>query len=161
VTGPGAALAPAGFWRRSAAGLLDALLVAVLWETGAMWLVIGLWWLRGLPGTRSELVILLVAALGLGVALRLVYTVVWLGSCGQTPGRMAAGIAVVNRAGAPPGYGRAVLRWLGGLLSALTLGLVALPWLFARERRSVADRLAGTRVVLRPRALAGESRPGL
>ena len=69
------------------------------------------------------------------------------GGCGQTLGQMAMGIAVVDRAGAAPGYWRAGLRSLGGLLCVLTLGLASLPFLFSAERRGLGDRLAGTRVV--------------
>ena len=159
VPGPPTAfggLAPAGFWRRTGAGLIDTLLVALLWDLGAMWLTLGLWALRDLPRTQGEWLILLVCVLALGVATRLVYTVVWVGGCGQTPGRMAAGIAVVDRAGGAPGYRRAFVRWLGGIVNVVTLGLGALVLLFARDGRGVSDRLAGTREVLRPRGLARE-----
>src|SRR5262245_49589720 len=141
-------LARAGFWRRAGAGLIDTLLVALLWELSAMWLTLGLWALRDLPRTRIEWMVVLLAVLALGVATRLAYTVVWVGGCGQTPGRMAAGIAVVDRAGGPPGYGRAFVRWLGGIVNVLTLGLAGLVLLFARDGRGVSDRLAGTREVL-------------
>jgi len=60
---------------------------------------------------------------------------------------MALGIAVVRRDGGRAGYGRAMVRCLGGMLSALTLGLSSLGVLFTRERRGLADWLAGTRVV--------------
>jgi len=69
---------------------------------------------------------------------------------------MAAGIAVVDRAGGTPGYRRAFVGWLGGVLNVLTLGLAGLLLLFARDGRGVADRLAGTKQVLRARALAHE-----
>jgi len=154
-------LAPAGFWRRTGAGLIDTLLVALLWELGAMWMTLGLWALRDLPQTPAEWLVVLVCVLALGVATRLGYTVVWVGSCGQTPGRMAAGIAVVDRAGETPGYRRAFVRWLGGIVSVLTLGLAALVLLFARDGRGVSDRLAGTREVLRPRGLARDGGHGL
>jgi len=144
--------APARFWRRFGAGLFDSLLVLLLWDLSAMWLSIGVWWLRGLPRTQGELLVLLVVVLLLGVALRLVYTVICVGGCGQTPGRMATGIAVVDRAGGIPSYRRAFVRWLGGIVNVLTLGVPALLLLFARDGRGVPDRLAGTRQVLRPRA---------
>ena len=149
-------LAPAGFWRRLGAALIDALLVALLWDLGAMWLALGLWGLRGLPRTSGEWLIVVAAVLAMGVAMRLAYSVVWVGGCGQTPGRMAAGIAVVDRAGGTPGYRRAFVGWFGGVLNVLTLGLAGLLLLFARDGRGVADRLAGTKQVLRARALAHE-----
>ena len=85
--------------------------------------------------------------MGLGVALHVVYHVVFIGGCGQTPGRMALGIAVVRRDGARAGYARALVRCLAGALVALTLGLLSIGALFTRERRGLADWLAGTRVV--------------
>ena len=62
-------------------------------------------------------------------------------------GRMALRIAVVRSDGRAPGYGRAALRSLGNLVTALTLGLAALIALFNREGRDLADLLSGTRVV--------------
>ena len=137
----------AGVFRRLAAGLLDTALGFVLWSLGAMWLVLGVWALRGLPREAPTLLLFYAGVLGLGVGLHLIYHVVLLGGCGQTVGRMALGIAVVRRDGAPPGYHRALLRSLGNLVTALTLGLAALIALFNREGRDLADLLSGTRVI--------------
>ena len=139
----------AGVFRRLAAGLLDTALGFILWSLGAMWLVLGVWALRGLPREAPTLLLFYAGVLGLGVGLHFIYHVVLLGGCGQTVGRMALGIAVVRRDGAPPGYGRALLRSLGNLVTALTLGLAALVALFNREGRDLADLLSGTRVIRR------------
>jgi Mce-associated membrane protein len=139
----------AGVFRRLAAGLLDTALGLVLWSLSAMWLVLGVWALRGLPREVPTLLLFYAGVLGLGVGLHLIYHVVLLGGCGQTVGRMALGIAVVRRDGTPPGYGRALLRSLGNLVTALTLGLAALVALFNREGRDLADLLSGTRVIRR------------
>lgn len=155
-------LPPATIWRRSAAGLIDSLVGLSVWVFCAMWFVIGFWWLRGLPVNPVELLILVEGVGLLGLALHLVYHVVLVGGCGQTLGRMAMGVAVVDRAGAAPGYWRAIRRSLGGLLSMLTLGLASLPFLFSRDRRGLGDRLAGTRVVLLgPGGAPGHRRLGL
>lgn len=138
----------APFWRRGVAGLIDSLLALLAWGLCAMWLVLGLWGLRALPRDARALLTLGVALMALALVFRLVYTVVFVGGCGQTPGRMAMGIAVVSRTGGPPGYGRATLRWLGGLVSGLTLGLVSLPFYLTRRRCGLGDWLGGTRVVL-------------
>lgn len=143
MTGP----PPAGLARRAIAALLDALIGALALGLAAGWLLIALSALRGLRRDLLEAAVLALAALALALALHLVYHVVFLGGCGQTPGCMAMGIAVVGRDGRAAGYGRAALRSVGGALSALTLGLLALPLLLARERRGLADRLAGTRVI--------------
>ena len=149
MSGPSPALVSAGYGRRFLAALLDSLLAGVLWVTCAMWLTLAVWALRGLPEGGLPLIALIWTLLAFGIAVRLVYHVVFVGGCGQTPGAMALGIAVVNRAGAVPGYGRAFARWFGGVLSAVTLGLASLPFIFSRDRRGLADRLAGTRVVVR------------
>jgi len=60
---------------------------------------------------------------------------------------MALGIAVVRRDGGVPGYGRALARCLGGCISIVTLGVAGLGMLVTRERRGLADWLAGTRVI--------------
>jgi uncharacterized RDD family membrane protein YckC len=66
---------------------------------------------------------------------------------GQTIGKMAFGVRVVDRAGRPVTVSVALVRVLAYLVSVLPLGLgVAMMFLDA-ERRTVHDRLAGTRVL--------------
>ena len=140
-------LAPAGFWRRVGAGLVDGLVGAIIWSMAAMWLVIAAWGFRSAPLELWEVALLGAALAALAVALHVVYHATFIGGCGQTPGKMALGITVVRRDGQRAGYLRAFVRCFGGLLSALTLGLSSLGVLFTRERRGFADWLAGTRVV--------------
>jgi uncharacterized RDD family membrane protein YckC len=122
-------LQPAGLWRRLVAGLVDCAVGLLAWGLAGMWLMMVAW------GSRSPL------------ELR-----VFVGGCGQTPGKMALGIMVVRRDGERAGHGRAMVRCLGGMFSALTLGLSSIGVLFGRERRGFADWLAGTRVVRGPGA---------
>jgi len=140
-------LQAAGLWRRFAARMLDCLLGTLVWGLAAMWLVIIAWGLRPAPLELREAALLALAVLGLGLVLHVVYHVAFIGGCGQTPGKMALGIAVVRRDGHRAGYGRAAVRCLAGALSLLTLGVGWLGVLFTRERRGLADWLAGTRVV--------------
>lgn len=140
---------PAGLPRRAMAWVLDRLVGVFAFALSAMWLILGLWWLRGLPGDWMEALVLAGGLAALGIALHIVYQVVFIGGCGQTPGQMALGIAVVRDDGEAAGYGRAVLRCLFGLtLGIATLGLSGMAALFLRERRGLADWLSGTRVVL-------------
>lgn len=67
---------------------------------------------------------------------------------------MLLAIAVVQRDGAPAGYGRALLRWIGYWVSALPLGLGFVPAFFTAERRGLQDWMSGTRVVRREVAAA-------
>jgi uncharacterized RDD family membrane protein YckC len=66
---------------------------------------------------------------------------------GQSIGKMALGIKVVGAEDRPVPFGRATLRTLAYLLSALPLGAGFLPGVFGAERLALHDRLAHTRVV--------------
>jgi uncharacterized RDD family membrane protein YckC len=112
-----------------------------------MWLVIAAWGSGRSPLELREAALLALVVVAMGVVLHVVYHVAFVGGCGQTPGKMALGIAVVRRDGERAGYGRAMVRCLGGMLSVLTLGLSSLGVLLTRERRGFGDWLAGTRVV--------------
>jgi uncharacterized RDD family membrane protein YckC len=138
---------PAGLWRRVAARLVDCFVGLLVWSLAAMWLVIASWASRRSPLPLREAALLGLLVVALGATLHVVYHVAFVGGCGQTPGKMALGIAVVRRDGEPAGYTRAMVRCLGGLVSVLTLGLSSLGMFFTRERRGFPDWLAGTRVV--------------
>ena len=139
---------PAPRWRLLAAALTDAALGITLWALAATWLLVAVLPWRRHPLDLLELGVLAAAIALLGVMLHAVYDTVLIGGCGQTAGKMLLGIAVVRRNGDPAGYGRALLRVIGGGLSSLTLGLGELPVLFTRERRGLSDLIAGTRPVL-------------
>jgi uncharacterized RDD family membrane protein YckC len=138
---------PAGLWRQGAARLLDSVVGVIVWSLSVMWLLIAVWGLRGPPTSAGTVLIMYLAVVMLGLVLHLVYHVVLVGGCGQTLGQMALGIAVVRRDGAVPGYGRAALRCLGGVLVLLTLGIAGLVARVASRGRSLGDCLGGTRVI--------------
>jgi uncharacterized RDD family membrane protein YckC len=140
---------PAPLWRLAAAAAADALLGIIAWSLAAMWLLVGVLAFRVRPLDLFDGLVLLLAVVGLGVALHVIYHTVLVGGCGQTPGKMLMGVAVVRRDGAPAGYGRALLRCSSGALSLLTLGLDRVLVLFARDRRGLGDLVAGTRPVTR------------
>jgi len=141
---------PAPLWRLVAAAAADALLGLVAWSLAAMWLVVAVLALRARPLDVLDALILALAILALGVILHVVYHTVLVGGCGQTLGKMLMGVAVVRRDGAPAGYGRALLRCVGGGLCLLTLGFGRLFVLFTRERRALSDFVAGTRPIATP-----------
>ena len=138
---------PAARWRLLAAALTDAALGLALWALAAMWLLVAVLPWRRHPVDVLDLALLASMVLVLGVALHVTYHTVLIGGCGQTVGKMLLGVAVVRRNGGPAGYGRALLRVMGGGLCALTLGLGQLPVLFTSERRGLSDLVAGTRPV--------------
>lgn len=141
--------APGGLIRRFAAFQLDQLIVLSLWcvlsaWTGVVYLAVSRW-----PGDLRNLAALAGLLGALGVVLHAVYWVVFIGSCGQTPGKMLLGLEVVGREGEAVGYGRALCRWVGMGLAMLPLGLGFLGMLLTRDRRGFHDWLVGTRVVQR------------
>src|SRR5262245_14986723 len=113
-----------------------------------MWLVIAAWSFHGSPLELHEAAVVAMAILALGLVLHALYHVAFIGGCGQTPGKMALGIAVVAaRDGGRAGYWRALVRCFAGAVSFLTFGVLSIGMLFTRHRRGFADLLAGTRVV--------------
>ena len=66
---------------------------------------------------------------------------------GQTVGKMATGIRVVAENDRDVEPSRAVQRTLAALASVATVGIGFAPVLFAGDRRTLHDRVAGTRVV--------------
>ena len=79
--------------------------------------------------------------------LGLVYGCYFTGTTGQTVGKMAAGLRVVDAAGHPPGYARAFARAAFGACGVLAAGLGLLPMMFDPARRAFHDRLFRTRVI--------------
>ena len=137
---------PAPLWRLAVAALLDAVIGLAAWSLAAMWLAIAVLWFRRHPDALDLALLALGAGL-LAVALHVAYHTVLVGGCGQTVGKMLMRVAVVRRDGALPGYGRALLRCVGGGLTVLTLGLARLLIFANRERRGLPDLIAGTRAV--------------
>jgi uncharacterized RDD family membrane protein YckC len=119
----------AGFWRRFAASLIDAVILFVV------------------------ALILRVALKGVGGALTLVaglaYFTLFVGSRrGQTPGMSALGIRVISFDGSGSiGYGRALIRWIGGYVSAIPIFLGYLWMLWDKENQCWHDKFASDVVV--------------
>ena len=150
------ALAPAGFWRRTFAGLFDTLLLltaagvllleviaavslaeryggassALMEEHIVLWVVLGGgWWLLAsivLPGS---------------------YFILCEGAFGQTLGKHLFGIVVVSAEGQPIGYGRALARLLTLPYSLLPLGLGLLWSALPPGKRAWHDHISATRVI--------------
>ncbi|MBI2222995.1 MAG: RDD family protein [Acidobacteria bacterium] len=76
------------------------------------------------------------------------YTITFTAAVGQTIGKMATGIKVVdNDSDSQPPFGFAVLRTAAYAASLLPAGLGFLPALLGKDRRALHDRLAETRVI--------------
>ena len=79
-------------------------------------------------------------------AFPVLYTVLFHWLWGQTMGKMVVGARAVALDGGPLSRRRAVLRALGWALSVLTFGLGFLVAALRRDKRGLADLVAGTRV---------------
>jgi uncharacterized RDD family membrane protein YckC len=120
--------ARAGFWRRFAASFIDGILIGII--STVLQLILG----------------------NFGVALSflvgIVYYTYFHGKTGQTPGDAALSIRVVDRdGGGPIGYGRAFVRWLVSLVSALVILLGYLWMLWDGEKQTWHDKAANDVVI--------------
>jgi uncharacterized RDD family membrane protein YckC len=85
--------------------------------------------------------------LGYVAFLGLFYATYFTGATGQTLGKLATGLRVADRRGAPPTYSRALLRAALGAMG-IALGFAGLvPMLFDPARRAFHDRVFKTRVI--------------
>ena len=125
-----------GFWIRLAAALIDIVLLGIV--NFLVGLVLGL-------GENA-------AGFIVNLAITWTYHVAFITIKGQTIGKMALGIQVVDRDGNIPGIGSALLReTVGKLLStiAIFLGYLWVAW--DREKRGWHDHIGGTYVVRKQR----------
>lgn len=114
-----------GFWIRVAAALIDLILISIVAA------IVGL----VLPNF-------------IGMVVGWIYHVAFIAAKGQTLGKMAVGIQVVNREGNIPGFGAVLLREIvGKFLSALALFLGYLWVGWDQEKRGWHDHIGGTWVV--------------
>jgi uncharacterized RDD family membrane protein YckC len=120
----------AGFWRRFFAWLIDAIMLGVV-------------------GTIIRLAIGPAAGGAIGVAIGVAYFAYLEGSTsGQTVGKRALGIRVIDfNTGGPIGYGRAVIRYFGRIVSILPCLLGYLWMLWDKEKQTWHDKFANDVVV--------------
>ncbi len=119
----------AGFWRRFAASFVDGLLVSLVTAPFAA-IDVAAYYAVGFIGQAVY------------------YTLMEGGSRGQTLGKMALGIRVIDLArGGPIGYGRGFIRWIGRFVSAIVLLLGYLWMLWDGEKQTWHDKMAGSVVV--------------
>jgi uncharacterized RDD family membrane protein YckC len=122
----------AGRAKRLAAGLADAMLHAAILVAalvGTRWMGVKLDLARDWPPLAVFL-----------LSFSFLYTVLPLAFWGQSLGMAWSGITSRNRDGEPLTFDQTARRWLGGLLTAGTLGLPAL----VSSRRSLSDLLSGS-----------------
>jgi uncharacterized RDD family membrane protein YckC len=129
--GGGPSAARAGFWRRFVASLLDGIILGI--AGGIIGAILN----------ESENGGTVVSIL-LGIA----YYTYLEGTSGQTLGKKALGIRVVSlEGGGSIGFGRAFIRYIGRIVSAIPLLLGYLWMLWDKEKQTWHDKFAGSVVV--------------
>ena len=81
------------------------------------------------------------------VAVRTVYSTLFLGKFGATPGKMVFKLAVVDAGGGKIGYGRAFGRSCAEILSQLICAIGYIIAAFDDQKRALHDHICNTRVV--------------
>jgi uncharacterized RDD family membrane protein YckC len=149
-------LAPAGFWARFAAYMIDHVLLAIIFL--AVWTPIAgpqHWQMPNLPQTLTDASmhqyfgqfgLWMDKAFPVFYPIFLLYDVLLNGRFGATVGKMAIGAKITMLDGSPIGYNRALFRWLAARLSdVLFFGYILIG--LRRDKRGLHDLLAGTKVV--------------
>lgn len=120
----------AGFWRRFGAYLLDGILLNVVFIP--------------LSIVLPQAVYFVIAVL-LGIAY---FALLEGGPKGQTVGKMALGIRVIDLTrGGPIGYGRAIVRYFGRIVSGIVILLGYFWMLWDNEKQTWHDKMATSVVV--------------
>jgi uncharacterized RDD family membrane protein YckC len=134
-----------GFGRRLAATVLDAVVVLVFsmlgsTAAGVIGLVLGMY-----SPEAEEIANRFVIAAGLIISVGY-YMACWANG-GQTLGNFSTMIRVVSKDGSPVTWGKAILRFVGYIVSAIPFSLGFLWVAFDSRRQGWHDKIAGTYVI--------------
>lgn len=152
----------AGFWVRAAARVIDLLVILAVFNVfylldrygseAGMWAGGGFEESFAADRFSADQVMRGVFYLGFPVF----YSVYLHGTCGQTFGKMALRIRVLNEDGSPIGFRKAMARWFGYLLCDLTLYFGYFWAAFDARKQGLHDRICRTIVVRDPHGTAVE-----
>ena len=117
-----------GFWRRFAAHIIDGIILCIVFVPLAIFV--------------PKVVYYCVAA-----PLQLIYYIGFWTWKGQTLGKMVMGIKIVAADGGPIGLGRAIIRYLSYIVSAIILYLGFIMIAFDSRKQGLHDKIAGTFVI--------------
>jgi len=92
--------------------------------------------------TRASLI-----AMAVGFMMEIAYRTFFIGAYGATPGKMACKIRVVNEDGSKVSYGKAAGRAFAEYLSAFICLIGYIMAAFDDQKRTLHDRICGTRVI--------------
>ena len=141
--------AKAGFWIRMAAWVVD-LACLFLVTIALTFAVLTTIYLGGqLGGEINDQVMALAGYSSAAIVMfsGVVYFTIFVGSCGQTPGKMLFRLKVIRVDGQEMTYGRALRRSLCWIVSLLLFSIGFLMIACTRRKRGLHDMLAGTSVI--------------
>lgn len=152
----------AGFWRRFAAAVIDAVILLGLGTVGG-----GLWGfilVAVMNAASFDLDTMGMVCYGSGYAITIIlnwlYFTLFEASARQaTPGKMILRIVVTDLNGERVSFGRANGRYWGKILSALSILIGYLMVAFTDKQQALHDMMAGCLVVKKRVAEAGADRP--
>ncbi|SDZ79328.1 MJ0042 family finger-like domain-containing protein [Desulfuromusa kysingii] len=139
------ALPKAGFWMRLVATTIDAFIVLVLQLLfGALLAFTG-----GIAANYQGASVNIATLVQLfSFVLSFAYYIIFTGSCGQTPGKMALRIKVIRRDGSQISYLRAAFREVPAkFISGIIFGIGYLMVAFDEQKQGLHDRMADTYVI--------------
>jgi uncharacterized RDD family membrane protein YckC len=135
----------AGFWRRFVAYIIDGVILNIIYWV--IFIIVGLI----LSSTQSTDIGLFLGLTGglyllLFIISLLYYIGLWAWQ-GATPGKMAMGVKIVKADGSPIGLSRAILRYIGYIISAVIIYIGYLMIAWDSKKQGLHDKMAGTIVV--------------
>lgn len=147
--------AKAGFWIRLVAWIADIVCLFLATIALAVLVLTTIWFGGRLGGEINDQVMALAgfssAAIVMGSGF--LYFTLFVGSRGQTPGKLLFGLRIVAVNGQEMTYGRACLRSLCWIISLLLFSVGFLMIAVTRRKQGLHDMLAGTYVVRNARPL--------
>ncbi|MEK6681978.1 MAG: RDD family protein, partial [Nitrospirota bacterium] len=138
-----------GFWIRLAAAFVDGIILLIVQSIFGFFVGMGVGMgsvMRGgIPeeGQMLSGIIAFFVTIFIGIA----YSVFFVGWRGQTPGKMALKLKIIQINGEEMTYGKAFLRWIGYSISGLTLGIGYFMVAFTKQKQGLHDKIAGTYVI--------------
>ena len=141
--------APAGFWIRFVALIVDGIILSV-----AAYFVTKTLGMRDISVTPGEPMEMLMEAVrqvsllaGVNTLIWLLYSVIFVGWRGQTPGKILLKLKIIRVDGGDVDFLKAFIRWIGYGISAIILLIGYIMAAFTENKRALHDLIAGTRVV--------------
>ena len=141
------ALAYAGFWVRFAAKFVDGLILGI-----PFLLVYSLAIYHAMQARRADEFGLLPLLVQFGfMFVQMVYSIVFVGRYGATPGKMLCKLRVVTADGGRVSYGRATGRFFAEMISGMVCYIGYIMVAFDGQKRGLHDHICSTRVILTER----------